>query len=303
MADDYYATLGVSKSASKDEIRKAYKKLAREFHPDVKPDDKAAAEKFKQIQEAYAVLSDDEKRQQYDQYGRVFNGAGPFPGGNPFEGAEFDLGDLFGGLFGQGGGAAGSPFGGARQRQPRPSNGQDIRAEITVPFQVAMQGGEHEITLTRGSNRDRLSVRIPAGVSDGQAIRLAGQGHPGHHGGRPGNVIVTVRVAEHPWFRREGNNLIVEVPITPAEAALGAKVEVPTLDEGNLVLTVPPGTSGGARLRLRGKGVTDARTKQRGDELVVIKIAVPVELSETQRTLYEQLRELDGPSPRDGLWT
>ena len=310
MANDYYATLGVRKGAPQDEIRKAYKKLAREYHPDVKPDDAAAAKKFKEIQEAYAVLGDKEKREQYDKYGRVFGPGGeggPFPAGG---GGSFDLEDLFGGLFGGGGGGAnpfggggGNPFGGgsARHRQ-RPQNGQDIKAEIVVPFHVAMKGGEHEITLTRGSEHDRLSVRIPAGVNDGQAIRLSGQGHPGQAGGRPGNLLVTIKVAEHPWFKREGNNLVVEIPVTPAEAALGAKVEVPTIDEGELLLTIPPGTSSGARLRLRGKGVIDAKTKRQGDELVVVKVVLPKEISDEQRQLYQKLAETEPSSPRDGLW-
>lgn len=307
MAADYYATLGVSKSASQDDIRKAYKKLAREYHPDVKPDDENAAKRFREIQEAHSVLSDKKKRQQYDQYGRVF-GSGSGPAGGPFQnpfgsgGGSFDLEDLFGGLFGGGGGGGANPFGGGRQQRSRSQNGQDIRAEITVPFHVAVKGGEHEITVTRGSNRERLAVKVPAGVQSGQAIRLAGQGHPGQHGGKAGNLLVTIKVAEHPWFKREGNNLVVEVPITPSEAALGAKVEVPTLDEGELVLTVPPGTSSGARLRLRGKGIMDAKTKKRGDQLVVVKIVLPGEIPQEAVALYQQLADMESNPPRDGLW-
>lgn len=313
MANDFYATLGVKKGASQDDIRKAYKKLAREYHPDVKPDDAAAAKKFKEIQEAYAVLGDKQKREQYDKYGRVFGSGGqggPFPGGNPFGGGggSFDMEDLFGGLFGGAGGGAnpfgggGNPFGGGGRHRQRAQSGQDIKAEIVVPFHVAMNGGEHEITLTRNNSHERLSVKIPAGVNDGQAIRLSGQGHPGQGGGRPGNLLVTIKVADHPWFKREGNNLVVEIPITPAEAALGAKVEVPTLHEGELLLTIPPGTSSGARLRLRGKGVVDAKTKKQGDELVVVKIVLPKVISDEQKALYEQLAETEVVSPRDGLW-
>lgn len=307
MTADYYSTLEVPKTASKDDIRKSYKKLARQYHPDVKPDDASAAKKFKDIQEAYSVLSDEKKRQQYDQYGQVFGSGGGPAGGSPFGGGGggFDMEDLFGGLFGgAGGGGGGSPFGGGRGRQQRarPQNGQDIRAEITIPFHVAVKGGEHEITVTRGSSRERLTVKVPAGVNDGQAIRLGGQGQPGQHGGKPGNLLVTVKVASHPWFRREGNNLVVEIPITPVEAALGAKVEVPTLDEGELVLTIPPATSSGARLRLRGKGIVDARTKSQGDELVVVKIVLPKEVPADEVSLYEQLAEIESNSPRDGLW-
>ncbi len=303
MAADYYAALGVSRTASKDEIRKAYKKLVRQYHPDVKPDDKVAEARFKEIQEAWAVLGDEKKRQQYDRFGRTFDarggpGGGPSPGGNPFGGAGFDLDDILGGIFGGGQ----SPFGGGgRQQRPRASHGEHIRAEVTIPFELAVRGGEHTVTVSRGGETERLAVQIPAGTDDGTVLRLTGKGHPGQYGGKPGNLLITVRVASHPWFRREGDNLIVEVPVTPAEAVLGAKVTVPTLDEGNLRLTIPPGTSSGARLRLRGKGVKNARAGKTGDELVVVRIVVPEKPTSAKKKLYKQLADLDS-SPRDGLW-
>ncbi len=299
---DFYEVLGVSRSASQDEIRKAYKKLARKFHPDVKPADPDAETKFSEITEAYDVLSDDEKRKNFDQFGHAARGAG----GNPFQGfggggggggASFDLDDILGGMFG-----GGSPFGGGRRGQARSQKGQDAKAEITVPFVVAVEGGEHSVTLQNGSKSERLSVKIPAGIDDGQSIRLSGQGNPGMGGGPAGDLIVTVHIAAHPWFRRDGQNLLVDVPVSPSEAALGAKIDVPTLTEGTVVLTVPPGTSSGAKLRLRGKGVRSHKTGERGDQFVVLKIAVPKELSDEARDLYAKLAELNPNSPRDGMW-
>lgn len=309
MADDYYQVLGVKRDASADEIRKAYRKLSRENHPDVKKDDKAAADKFKKVQEAYAVLGDAEKRAQYDRFGHAFNqaggrtppwaggagGAGPIDIGDLF-GEGIDIGDLFGGFTGRGG------FGGGRRTaSPRPSKGQDLRAELTVPFLVAAEGGQHELTIDRGGKPERITVKIPAGLPEGSTIRLAGEGHPGASGGPAGDLLLTIHVAPHPYFRREGNDLHVEVPVTPGEAALGAKVEAPTLSEGHVVVTIPPGTSSGRKLRLRGKGVPDRKTGARGDLYVVAKIVVPESPSSEQRELYERLKGLDR-DPRAGLW-
>lgn len=306
---DYYEVLGVSRSASKDEIRKAYKKLARKFHPDVKPPDPDAEKKFSEITEAYDVLSDDEKRKNFDQFGHSFRGAGGAAGGNPFQGfgggsggTSFDLEDLLGGMFG-GGGGGGHPFGGGRRGRPRPQKGSDVKAEITIPFSTAVEGGEYSLTVQQGAKSERLTVKIPAGIDDGQPIRLAGQGNPGAGGGSPGDLLVTIHVAAHPWFRRDGYNLLVDIPVTPSEAALGAKIDVPTLTDGMLVLSVPPGTSSGAKLRLRGKGVRNPKTGDRGDQFAVLKIVLPKELSEEARGLYQQLAELPTVAPRDGLWT
>jgi len=254
---DFYEVLGLSKTASQEEIRKAYKKLARKFHPDVKPADPDAEKKFSEITEAYDVLSDEEKRKNFDQFGHGFRGAGP-GGGNPFQGfgggggQAFDIEDLLGGMFGSGGGRGGNPFGGGggRRGQPRPQKGNDVKAEITVPFIVAVEGGEHSLSVQQGSTTERLTVKIPAGIDDGQTIRLAGQGGAGIAGGLSGDLLVTIHIAPHPWFRREGLNLLLDVPLSPSEAALGAKIDVPTLSEGEVVLSVPPGTSSGAKLLL-----------------------------------------------------
>ncbi len=308
---DYYEVLGVSRSASKDEIRKAYKKLARKFHPDVKPPDPDAEKKFSEITEAYDVLSDEEKRKNFDQFGHSFRGAGSAAGGNPFQGfggggsgsASFDLEDLLGGMFGGGAGGGGNPFGGGRRGHPRPQKGSDVKAEITIPFTTAVEGGEYSLTVQQGAKSERLTVKIPAGIDEGQSIRLAGQGSSGAGGGNAGDLLVTIHIAAHPWFRRDGYNLLVDIPVTPSEAALGAKIDVPTLTEGILVLSVPPGTSSGAKLRLRGKGVRNPKTGDRGDQFAVLKIVLPKELSEEARGLYQQLAELPTVAPRDGLWT
>lgn len=309
---DYYKTLGVSKTATADEIRKAYRKLAKEYHPDAKPGDAAAAEKFKEIQEAYAVLGDKEKRAQFDQFGSApFSGGG---GGGPFQGYEWsgaggrrgggpvDLNDIFGGNFS----GFGDLFGGAAGGQGRraaPRKGEDIRLEIDVPFEIAARGGNHALQLRRDGKTERFNVKIGAGVNTGSVIRLAGQGQPGSGDGPPGDLLLTVKVAPHPYFRRDGLNLLIDVPITPSEAALGAKVEVPTLSEGKVSVTIPAGTSSGTKLRLREKGVHDAKSGKTGDQFVVVKVVVPSDLSDEARQLYEQLAAAMPESPRAGMWS
>ncbi|MBW3538650.1 MAG: J domain-containing protein [Planctomycetes bacterium] len=310
--DDYYKILGVSRGASSDEIRKAHRKLSRQYHPDKNPGDTAAAERFKKIQEAYEILSDPEKREQFDRYGAAFKGGGQW-GQGPFQwktkwstrgapggtSAEFDLNDILGGMFGGMGGQAG--FGGGRGG-PRPMRGQDVALDIQVPFQTAAEGGNHSLALEREGRTERINVKIPAGIDDGKTIRLAGQGQPGPGGGPAGDLLLTIRVAPHPWFRREGSDLYVDVPITPSEAVLGAKVEAPTLGEGNVTVTVPPASSSGRKLRLRGKGVTDAKTGQRGDQFVVIKIVVPAQADDETQRLYRELAARSPENPRAGLW-
>jgi len=311
---DFYKTLGVQKTASQEEIRKAYKKIARENHPDVKPDDKAAAERFKQAAEAYDVLGDPDKRKQYDQFGAAYKHAGG-GGGAPFGGrggtGPIDLGDLFGGqidlgdLFGGagGGGFGGGGFGGGgRQAPPRPARGQDIRTVIEVPFQVSADGGTHDITIQRGGEVEKLEVKVPAGIKPGGTLRLTGKGEPGHHGGSAGDLLVTVNVAPHPYFRREGNNVLIDVPLSLAESALGAKVDVPTLAGSQVTVTIPPGTASGAKLRLKEKGFVDQKSKQPGDQLVVVKIVPPKELTDAGKELLQQFANEVPQSPREGLW-
>jgi DnaJ-class molecular chaperone len=307
-SSDYYGVLGVSKSASAEEIRKAYKKIARESHPDAKPGDKAAAERFKQAAEAYEVLGDADKRKKYDQFGDAYKYAGQggpqpggFRGGQPGGagpgGFDFDLGDLFGG----GGVDLGDLFGG-RGRKARASRGSDLQTEIVVPFNVAALGGTQDLTLAAGSSQETLSVKIPAGLKDGGVVRLRGQGQAGVNGGQPGDLLITVRVAHHPYFRRDGDDLLVEVPVTFSEAALGAKVDVPTLSEGLVTLKIPAGTSSGTRLRMKGKGIANPKAKTTGDEYVVVKIISPTNISTKGKELLESLAKEVPQSPREKLW-
>ncbi len=310
---DYYQVLGISRSASADEIQSAYKRLSLKFHPDKNPDDQRAADEFKLVQEAFGALGDESTRAAYDQFGPAYKqaqaaraGGGGFPGGaggaggvdfSSLFGGGVDLGDLFGG--GRRQGASGGP--------PRTRRGQDLRARIQVPFQVAAIGGGHELPIQPegpGGRTERLTIKIPPGLSSGEVLRLKGQGGS-IAGGPSGDVLVTVDVAPHPWFRREGDNLMIELPVTPQEAVLGARIDVPTLDEGPVVVTIPPDTSSGTKLRLRGKGIINQKTGTPGDELVEVRIVVPEGLSESQRALYGQLAEAEaasGSNPRSGLW-
>jgi len=307
---DYYQVLGISRSASLDEIDSAYKSLSLKFHPDKNPDDARAAEQFKEVQEAYGALGDAETRAQYDRFGAAYKQAraagaeaggfapGEMPGG-------FDFSNLFGGGF-----EFGDLFGGGRATSSEPARarrGADIPARIQIPFQVAVRGGGHELSIRpdgEGGRVERITIKIPPGISSGERLRLKGQGRTAP-GGPTGDVMVTVEVAPHPYFRRDGDNLLIEVPMTPVEAVLGARIEVPTLDEGPVMLTIPPGTSGGSKLRLKGKGVCNQKTGTPGDQLVLVQIVAPGELSDQQRELYQQLADSDAGSkrsPRNGLW-
>ncbi|MFV0444185.1 MAG: DnaJ C-terminal domain-containing protein [Planctomycetaceae bacterium] len=315
MALDYYQVLGVARRATEDEIRKAFKRLARENHPDLKPNDAAAAERFKQANEAYEVLSDAEKRKQYDTFGSAWKhaskqGAGPFPGGNPFGGGQpvdIDLGDLFGG--GEGGIDLGDLFGGrgggrraGRHRRSAAAKGGDLRTEINIPFTMAATGGDYDVHLSRNGTPETLTVKVPAGVRDGGTIRLAGQGESGTNGGPAGDLLITMHLAAHPYFRREGNDVYLDVPLTITEAALGTKVDVPTLTEGTVTLTIPAGTSSGAKLRLKGKGFPDLKTHDHGDQYAVVKIVPPKHPSPRVRELLEHLSTELTDQPRNGLW-
>ncbi len=305
---DYYDILGVSRSASADEIKKAYRKLSRKYHPDMAPDDKTADQKFKEVQEAYEVLRDENKRKQYDQFGHAFQHAGPGGGGGGgyyqsggaggpgdfedlFGGGGIDLGDLFGGA-----------FRGGKRAQPRPQKGESQRLQIEIPFHLAAVGGQHEISVQKAGKTERLTIKIPAGVDNGSVIRLGGQGNPGVHGGPAGDLLITIKVGNHPYFKRDGGNLLLEVPITLTEAALGAKVDVPTLTEGEVTVTIPPGTSSGAKLRLRGKGITPQKATQPGDQICAIKIVAPKDLSDQEKELFKQIQQLKHDNPRSKVW-
>ncbi|HTC46870.1 MAG TPA: J domain-containing protein [Candidatus Aquilonibacter sp.] len=399
---DYYEILGVKKSASADDIRKAFRKLARKYHPDVNPGDKTAEEKFKTLSEANDVLSDPKKRKIYDQVGFYSDnidpataeayargggtGSGGFPGGGaapssgqgvPFDFSGFDFSDLmdnsargqrktggsggfrdiFSGIFGGGRGAGPAEAG--------PEAGSDLEYQVNVPFWTAIRGGVMRLNVTRQdvcptchgqgyieapgkcsecngtgqvtqtggrmkfnvqcpncegtgknistcptchgegtvSRTEPLEVRIKAGTRDGQRIRLAGKGNAGGHGGAAGDLYVIIRIDAHPVFHRDGDNIYLTVPVTATEAALGAKVEVPTID-GRAELKIPPGTQSGQKLRLREKGVPSA-TKEgaRGDEIVEITVTVPMPRDERTKELLRELAKLNPEDPRAELWT
>lgn len=302
---DYYKVLGVERSASREEIAKEYKKLARKYHPDLNPDDKAAEDKFKEINEAYEVLKDDEKRRRYDQlgsnwqHGQQFQGAPGFEnmhfnfGGGGFEGSGFS--DFFETIFGGGrhGGMGGFHDAGFSGQSRRPRKGRDIEAELTLTLEEAYHGGKRAITLQGHDGPRTLEVAIPAGVRDGAKIRLSGQGDPGSGGA--GDLYLIVRLAEHPQFSVDGYDIIYELNLAPWEAVLGTTVRVPTLD-GEVDINIAAGTSSGRKLRLRGKGLGSGA--KQGYQYIRVAIKIPTELSEEERGLWQNLADISTFSPR-----
>jgi len=315
MATDHYATLGVPRTASQEEVQKAYRKMARKYHPDMNPDDATAKKKFQEVQAAYDVLSDPEKRKRYDQFGSDFESFGGAGGGprnwryTTTTGPQtypFDLNDLFGGAEPEmeGGGFADlfkqfSRGRGAR-RETRPARGADLRHELTVPFNTAVSGGEAALTIRRGSGEvETIRVKIPTGIEDGKKIRLRGQGEPGIGDAPAGDILLTIHVSPHPHFRRSGNRLDVRVPVTLAEAALGAKIDVPT-PQGTITLTVPPNTSSGKRLRIKGHGIRPANQPP-GDLFAEIQIVLPEKLTAEERSQLADISNRYPQSPRAEL--
>ena len=350
---DYYEVLSVSKGASDDEIKKAYRKLAKKYHPDMNPGDKEAEAKFKEVNEAYSVLSDEQKRARYDQFGHAgvdpnYGAGGPGGGFGGFDMGDIDLGDIFGSFFG-GGGFGG--FGGGGARRNGPQKGESLRANLTITFEEAAFGCEKEINLNRTEECDechgsgcqpgttaetcpdcrgtgvvrvqqrtggfafsstaactrcrgtgkiihspckscggsgsvkkskRITVTIPAGIDDGQAVSLRGQGNAGKNGGPAGDLIVGVRVKPHPQFRRDGTTVLYEQPVTFFQAAMGAELEIPTID-GKVKYTLPAGTQTGTTFRLRGKGIPELRGRGRGDQYVTIRVQVPTSMNAEQK--------------------
>jgi DnaJ-class molecular chaperone len=293
LADDLYKVLGVSKGASDEEIKKAYRKLARKYHPDRNPDDAAAEEKFKEVQGAYDTLSDPEKRKAYDQGGSPFGGFGghgPFTAGPAGQGSFVDLGDILSSMFGRGGG------GGPRGFPQQP--GRDLETEVPLSFKQAIEGTQ----LTVPVGEKRYKVKIPAGVKNGARIRIAGKGEASPEGAPPGDLYVVTRVMPSPVFKRlDDGNLEVAVPIAVTEALRGATIEVPTL-EGTKKIKVAPGTRHGSIQRLTGEGAPKPRGKGRGDIRYRLEIEMPKELSKEARAAVDELAEaLNGGDPRADL--
>lgn len=363
---DYYKILGISKKASLSEIKKAYRRLARKYHPDLNPGDKIAERKFKEITEAYEILRDPEKRKQYDMFGSV--GANFRTGKRPpgFDGFDFTttgsstFGDIFETIFG-----GGSPYSQTQKQQRKPEQGEDLRYSMNLSFMDAAHGIETPIQLNRketcgncsGKGIDRNStkvtctrcngtgrsqqqtsfmkfssvcplcggsghmpgencstcggegrvdrvtkirVRIPAGVDNDSKVRIAGKGNVGRFGGTIGDLIISIKVTDHKFFKRNGANLEVSLPVTYLEAALGAKVEVPTLD-GSTLMKIPPGTSSGLKLRLRGKGIMNPKSRSPGDMIIEVKIVPPPTADIEVRRLLKKIEKKAPYNPRKSL--
>jgi DnaJ-class molecular chaperone len=320
---DYYEVLGVSKGASADEIKRAHRKYARQYHPDMNKNNTSATEKFKEVQEAYDVLSDPEKRTLYDQFGHagVEGGApaGAGEGHDPFEafrrgagrgngrrqqwrpspnvsvedfeGGEGNFADIFEQFFGARGGAGGAPagFGGrpGRAARPEPQRGADVEHVVTLSFEQAARGTTLPLQINRDGKLETIEVKIPPGVKDGSRIRIRGRGQQAQ-GAEPGDLYIVTRVEPHPYFRRDGLDILLDLPLSVYEALLGTKVEVPTLD-GPVTLTIPPGTSSHAKLRIKGRGIE--RGEEKGDQFVITKIVVPKNLDDEGREMVKRLQE------------
>jgi curved DNA-binding protein len=304
MSKDYYALLGVNRNADEAEIKKAYRKLAAKYHPDKPTGDEA---KFKEISEAYETLSDPEKRSMYDRFGADYahHRSSGFGG---FEGQGADFADIFGSMFGGGQGFGGFDGQGFGQRQPRPQKGEDQTVAVMVTLQEAIDGTEKTINVQTGNPRTHsyayetkpIKVRIPAGVLQGQKIRVKGKGFSGFNGGPDGDVIIEVNLQKDARFRIEGEDVYVDLPITPWEAALGAKVEIPTL-RGPVKMSIAPGTQSGAKLRIKGRGLGGAQGREPGNQYVVVQIHVPVPQTDEQKALYEQMAHSMPFDPRAHL--
>ena len=319
MAEDYYETLGVRRGASPQEIQKAYRDLARKYHPDLNPDDMAAKDKFKAVQQAYEVLNDAKKRELYDRYGAGYEsvgdgGGGPRSGWRGFRGGEeVNLDDIdLSQIFGQQGGAdpgggfadlfrqfAGRSAGRGRRAGASARRGSNVEHQIQVPFRTAISGGTAQLSVQRRSGKvETIDVKIPAGIADGKRIRLRGQGEPGVGGAPAGDILITIRVAPHPFYHRVGTDLIVRVPVTLAEAILGAKVDVPT-PQGTITLKIPAGTSGGKRLRVKGHGVPHGEGA--GDLYAEIQIQLPETIEPALSEWAEQHAPAAAKNPRSQL--
>lgn len=349
---DYYQILGVSKDASQEDIKKAYRRLARKYHPDLNPGDKAAEEKFKEINEAYAVLGDPQKRAEYDRAGTTFEQFAGFEGFKDFDFFRegFDFYDLFGDIFG------------TRRSDKHYERGRDVVETIDLTLEEAFEGAIKPLTINRTINCDAcggqgaesfqtcpsckgrghiqssrglfkinqtcpecrgtgrkalslckkclgkgeivstetLKVKIPVGVDNGSIVKLKGKGNEGKGGGPPGDLLLEITIRPHPIFKRKGDDIYVQLPVTFGEAALGSNIEVPTID-GTTIMKLPAGTQGGQRFKLSGKGFVSPKTKQRGDQYVDIKIVVPVDIPDKAKKIIKEIEALYKEDPRKGM--
>ena len=307
---DYYEVLGISRDAPEEEIKRAFKKLARKYHPDVNPGDTKAEDRFKTISEAYAVLSDKDKRRKYDVQGHS-----AFAGGSPWgaRGApsniddilkEFGVGDIFGGMFGGGGAPRGGGFWGS-PRSRGPVKGNDVNYSMEIGFDDALRGMSTTITVPKseiqnGAMRrttERILVKVPFGVSSGSKIRLAGKGEPSPNGGPPGDLYIITRVRPHEFFERKGDNLHLTLPISLGEAVLGVRVEIHTY-EGTTKMTIPPCTQIGQTFRLSGKGAPRIKGNGKGDLYVMVEVKIPPHVDEESKELIREFERKNPSSPR-----
>lgn len=303
LSTDFYAILGVDQAATPDEIKKAYRKLAQKFHPDNNPDNPQAEERFKKISEAHSVLGDPDRRAEYDQVRRLGVGGhgrngdpGGF-GGFGGMGADGDLGDLLRTIFAAGGaGNVYETYGG----RPRAHKGVDLRADVHLSFEDALAGVKTRLRVSGDGKSEELTVRLPGGVQDGSVVRVAGRGGAGVAGGPPGDVLVHVHVEPHAVFRRKGDDVTAEVPISYSEAVLGAKLRVPTPDGNSTTIKIPAGTPSGKTFRIRGKGAA-GKAGVAGDLLVTVTVQVPTKPTRAVKDIVEHLAEHDTFRDRDAL--
>ncbi len=334
---DYYEILGVARGASADEVKKAHRKLVRKHHPDVNKNNKDSEEKFKEAQEAYDVLSDETKRRNYDQFGHAGVGMGGAPAGgaDPFEayrrtqqerggggrgrssyrggpdvsvedfdfggggsGGGADFGDIFEQIFGARGpaGAGARPAGARSRPAPQAQRGSDVEHPVTLTFEQAARGTTLPLQINREGKLETIDVKVPAGVRDASRVRIRGKGQQSN--GEPGDLFIITKVTPHPWFRREGLDILLDLPLSLYEALLGTKVEVPTL-EGPVTLTIPPGTSSHAKLRIKGRGIH--RGEEQGDQFVITKIVNPKGLDDEDKEFARQLQAKHPINPREDV--